>query len=161
MPKTVSKDTDAMRFERGAQRDFLLLFLRFLSLGGTGSRSEASVCGGSLMIHSRVGWDVAGLMAWEVMVPGRSVTLLVDTFFFTFLGSSLSRSPAAPATAGNRSMLFESDLRVCLLERLLGVDSTLVTFFVEVTTTGDLGCTYRSQEGDVVMMLSPGLLWLA
>lgn len=113
------------------------------------------------MIQSRVGCDVAGFMVWDVMVPGKSVTLLADTFFFTFLGSSLRRSPAAPATAGNRSMLFESDLRVCLLERLLGVDKTLVTFFVDGTTTGDLGCTYRSQGAAVVMILSPGLLWLA
>lgn len=99
-------------------------------------------------------------MAWEVMVPGRSVTLLADTFF-TFLGRSLRRSPAAPATAGSRSMLLERDLRVCLLERLLGEDKTLATFFVVGTTAGDLGCTYRSQEAAVVMILSPGLLWLA
>lgn len=93
------------------------------------------------MIQSRVGWDVAGLMGWGVMVPGRSVTLRAATFFFIFLGSSLSLSPAAPATAGRRSMLFDRDFRVCLLERLLGDDNILVTFLVEVTTTGDLGCT--------------------
>ena len=113
------------------------------------------------MIQSSVGCDVAGLMAWEVIVAGRSDTLLAETFFFTFLGRSLRRSPAAPATAGRRSMLLESDLSVCLLERLLGVDITLLAFLAEVTTTGDLGCTYRSQDAAVVIKLRPGLLWLA
>merc|ERR1712106_422676 len=96
----------------------------------------------------------------------RSVTLRAPSFFLTFFGRSFSLSPVVPATAGSRSMLLERDLRLCLLDRLLGDVSTftflpLLLTIPVVTKLGDLGCTSISMGAVVVITPMPGDVWLA